>query len=951
MLHKSPALRSKRLFTKNVAYYSTVKARRVIAIRREDQSVWERRAPFSPSNVKSFVRQGVKVIVQPSNRRAYPMQSYINAGAIIQEDISEAAVIFGVKQTPIDLLIPNKTYCFFSHTIKAQDANMPMLDAILGKKIRLIDYEKLMDESGNRVVAFGKYAGVAGMINILHGIGLRLLALGHHTPFMHIGPAHNYRNSSMARQAIRDTGYEIALGMMPKSLGPLTFIFTGSGNVSQGSQEIFQDLPHEYVPPEMLRKVAEHGSPNKIYGCEVRRRHHLERKNGGGYDHQEYEEHPERYISTFAQKIAPYTSVLVNCIYWAVDSPKLLTIPDAKHLLLPSHTPWLPKSVGAPALPHRMLAICDISADPGGSIEFMNECTTIDTPFCLYDADRNKDTKSFKGPGVLVCSIDNMPTQLPRESTDFFGDLLFPYAEDIMNSDATRPLEEHNFTPVVQGAIITSNGKLTPHFEYINELRMANIRSRHKVEGNDQQAPVVILGSGLVAAPVVEYLARDKNIAVTIASQVKEEADALAERYGVSSEYIDARDESALRSLTGRARLVISLLPYEFHGAVARACLSSNAHMVTASYVRPEVQELHKSAKEAGVTLLNEVGLDPGIDHLLALECIHHIQNHGGRIDSFVSYCGGLPAPEFSDNALRYKFSWNPRGVLLNTISAAKYLNKGQIVEVLSGGELMSVARELDFLPGFAFEGFPNRDSTIYSSLYGIEDAHTMFRGTIRYRGKNEHTCLGPFITYFDENKFMPWTLQILNITFMAWSRRSHSRTLGPFGIWLLRQFACELLGLVDSSIFYENLKTRLAERVGMSGAAALESLGFLADEPLEKKGTPLDTMSHYLTERLRLEKDETDFVVLRHELGVTWSDGKRERKEVTMTVRGDPGSHTAMARTVGLPTAIAAKMVLDGEIQDRGVVLPFSPVVYKSLLSRLRAHGIAAREITKPLN
>ncbi|KAL4719272.1 hypothetical protein ACJJTC_006690, partial [Scirpophaga incertulas] len=278
--------------------------------------------------------------------------SYINAGAHVQEDISEASVIFGVKQTPVDLLIPNKTYCFFSHTIKAQEANMPMLDAILAKNIRLIDYEKLMDQEGNRVVAFGKYAGVAGMINIMHGLGLRLLALGHHTPFMHIGPAHNYRNSSMARQAIRDAGYEVALGMMPKSLGPLTFVFTGSGNVSQGSQEIFQELPYEYVPPEMLRKVSEHGSPNKIYGCEVRRRHHLERKNGGGYDNDEYEEHPERYISTFAQKIAPYTSVLVNCIYWAVDSPKLLTIPDAKHLLVPSNTPWLPKSIGAPALPH-----------------------------------------------------------------------------------------------------------------------------------------------------------------------------------------------------------------------------------------------------------------------------------------------------------------------------------------------------------------------------------------------------------------------------------------------------------------------------------------------------------------------------------------------------------------------------------------------------------------------
>ena len=153
--------------------------------------------------MRKLVRAGVKVLVQPSNRRAYPMQAYANAGAIIQEDIGEAPVIVGVKQIPIDYLLPNKTYCFFSHTIKAQEANMPLLDAMLEKvpslpqifkqnylsnylfqNIRLVDYEKMMDENGGRVVAFGKYAGVAGMINILHGLGLRLLALGHHTPFM-----------------------------------------------------------------------------------------------------------------------------------------------------------------------------------------------------------------------------------------------------------------------------------------------------------------------------------------------------------------------------------------------------------------------------------------------------------------------------------------------------------------------------------------------------------------------------------------------------------------------------------------------------------------------------------------------------------------------------------------------------------------------------------------------
>jgi alpha-aminoadipic semialdehyde synthase len=189
----------------------------------------------------------------------------------------------------------------------------------------MIDYEKMVDENGQRVVAFGKYAGVVGMIDIMHGLGLRFLALGHHTPFMHIGPAHNYHSSEMARQAIRGAGYEIALGLMPKSIGPLTFVFTGSGNVSQGAQEVFRELPFEYVHPSQLKKVAEHGgfylvwkpislnlfphffepfqATNKVYGCKVSRSDHLVNKETGKFDAEEYDAHPERYKSAFYHEV------------------------------------------------------------------------------------------------------------------------------------------------------------------------------------------------------------------------------------------------------------------------------------------------------------------------------------------------------------------------------------------------------------------------------------------------------------------------------------------------------------------------------------------------------------------------------------------------------------------------------------------------------------------------
>jgi len=166
------------------SFYSH-RSKHVLGIRREDQSPWERRAPLGPEHVRTLIKKhNVKVLIQPSNRRAFPILSYVQAGAIVQEDLSEASAIIGVKQVPADLLIPNKVYVMFSHTHKAQEDNMALLDACLEKNITLIDYERMVDDQGVRLVAFGKYAGVVGMINILHGLGLRFLALGHHTPFM-----------------------------------------------------------------------------------------------------------------------------------------------------------------------------------------------------------------------------------------------------------------------------------------------------------------------------------------------------------------------------------------------------------------------------------------------------------------------------------------------------------------------------------------------------------------------------------------------------------------------------------------------------------------------------------------------------------------------------------------------------------------------------------------------
>ena len=903
------------------------KGSHVLGIRREDASIWERRAPLAPGHVRKLVRRGVKVLVQPSNRRAYPLQAYVNAGAIIQEDISEADVIIGVKQVPVDSLLPDKTYCFFSHTIKAQEDNMPLLDAILERNIRLIDYEKMVLDN-QRVVAFGKYAGLAGFINILHGLGLRLLALGHHTPFMHIGPAHNYRNSGMAAQAVRDCGYEIALGMMPKSIGPLTFVFTGSGNVSQGAQEMFQELPYEYVEPKDLPQVAHFGTTNKVYASVVRRDDHLARKEDGGFDPDDYEIHPEKYYSSFATNIAPFASVIINGIYWAVNSPRLITIPDAKRLLKSPDTPWIPSSVGSPALPHRLLAICDISADPGGSIEFMSECTTIDTPFCLYDADNHRQIdNSFAGPGVLVCSIDNMPTQIPLEATDAFGNMLFPYMSDIIKSDASKPLEEHSFGPTVSGAIIASNGKITPSFEYIMDLRQKKRRESMQASSSSGQRNVLLLGAGYVAGPLMEYLTRDSSLHVTVASALEGQSSALASKGNATALVLDvSQNGETLDQLISESDLVISILPFAFHPDIARRCIDRKKNLLTASYTSPDMRKLSEAAEAAGVTLLNEVGLDPGIDHLLAMECFDQVHSNGGKITSFVSYCGGLPAPESAENPLKYKFSWNPRAVIANTVGAARWLQNNEVIEVSEGGHLMDSAQDMNFLTGFNLEGIPNRDSTVYKGIYGIDSAHTVLRGTLRYKG------------FCDAMK------GFIQLGLVDSTPHPSLHLGGPDLTW--KQLMCRILGQQDS-ILTTNLRNFVLDRVqSEKRLKVIEDLGLLSDEELiEKRSSPLETLSHHLNKRLSFSAGERDVAIMRHSIGIDWPAGKQEIREINLVVYGDPNGYTAMAKCVGYPLGIAAKMLLEGEIQRKGIVMPMTTEIYHPMLKRLQSEGIYATE------
>lgn len=900
----------------------------ILALRREDINVWERRAPLAPRHIKELTSAGYKVLVQPSNRRAIHEKHYRQAGAIIQEDISEATIIIGVKRPPVEKLIPRKTYAFFSHTIKAQEANMPLLDAIIEKEIRLIDYEKMVDSKGTRVVAFGQWAGVAGMINILHGLGLRFLALGHHTPFMHIGMSHNYRNSAQAVQAIRDCGYEISLGLMPKSIGPVTFVFTGTGNVSKGAQEIFNELPCEFVEPHELRDVFRSGDQNKIYSTVLSRHHHLVRKSDGKYDPVEYQHHPKLYTSRFSTDIAPYTTCLVNGIYWEPDTPRLLTRTDAHSLLGPAKI-LDPAHDGSPDLPHRFLAICDISADTGGSIEFMTECTTIDMPFCMYDAEKQTIHDSLEGNGILMCSIDNLPAQLPIEATEYFGDKLCPYLWEMLPSDATQPFEkESSFTPVIRNAVIASNGALTPKFKYIQKMR--GKRESAQIRTVSPKGRVLLLGAGYVSAPVLEYFTRDTDIEVTVAAIETDQLEKLVANHNHTTPVtLDVqKDRSKFSELVKSHDIVISLLPGNFHPTVMEECIKQKVNMVTASYQSPEMTEMHQSALDAGVTILNEVGLDPGLDHMLAMNRIDEAKEQGSTVESYQSFCGGLPAPECSDNPLGYKFSWSPSGALLNIIRPAIFLMNGEVVDIAAGGAVLDHARPMSFFPGFNLEGIPNRDSIKYGKPFGIESASTLLRGSLRYRGY-ANTVKG----FHKIGLINPDPCPLL------------SPDAPPIS-W--RELMCTLVGIPPSSsvqsleeVVYEKIE-RDEHRMN-----TLNWLGLFKDEPVEKGRSLLESFAKHIEPKLSYAPGERDLVVLRNDVGIRHPSGQLETKHDSLVVYGDVGGFSAMAKTVGFPCAIAAEMVLDGEITTKGVFGPVTKDIYKPILDRIKAEGIVYTSTT----
>lgn len=430
---------------------------------------------------------------------------------------------------------------------------------------------------------------------------------------------------------------------------------------------------------------------------------------------------------------------------------------------------------------------------------------------------------------------------------------------------------------------------------------------------------VLILGAGLVVKPMVEFLL-EHNFTVKIATTTKEKADRMIKGHPNGSSQRWSTDETdTLEKLVNEYDIAVSFLPYRYHALVAKVCIKAKKPLVTTSYVQPEMKALDESAKNAGVIILNEIGLDPGIDHMTAMKVIDDIHDRGGKVEEFYSLCGALPAPEAADNPLKYKFSWSPKGVVLASRNSALYLKKGKrvVIEPLN----LFKDRFSYVFPGVGeLEVYPNRDSISYIDIYKIHEVSTMYRGTFRYKGWCET---------LDAMK----TINMLDDTVNDYSGMDYAG------------FIAERAG-TDTI----DLRKKVALKLGIpEGSVAMESfewLGFFSGEKMNYgKTSPFEITASRMISKMLISDNERDVVIMQHIFLAEYPGGKREVIKSSMLDFGSTATNTAVARTVALPASIAVKMILEKKINLTGVFRPVVPEIYIPVLDELKTMGIEMKE------
>ncbi len=439
------------------------------------------------------------------------------------------------------------------------------------------------------------------------------------------------------------------------------------------------------------------------------------------------------------------------------------------------------------------------------------------------------------------------------------------------------------------------------------------------VEGRGKS--ILVLGAGMVAPPLIEYLLSETSFGVTVAAR---EFHPTVERAAAGSRArLVGHDSTAgaedLRRLVERHDLVVSLLPASLHGEPARLSVELGRPMVTTSYVNNEIGELDERARRAGVLLLKECGFHPGVNHMLAMRAIDRIRARGDRIVAYRSYAGGLPAPESNDNPWGYKFSWSPRGVLAAALEPSTQLEDGRTKEI-PAGQIFAHGHAVEIEPFGALEAYPNRNAVKYRTLYGLESASTVLRCTVRYPGHcaTWHDMIGLGLLADDE----------------------------PAGAGTYAEMMLRLAGRPGREDAREAVAARLGRSPGDEPLSRLAWLGMFEVEPLPADvKTPRDALLSRMIERMSFRDGEQDVVVLHDELETVSPADTSHRETVSLVERGTIGVSSAMSQMVGLPAAAAARLILEGEIALHGVRIPVEHDIYAPILKELARVGVSIVE------
>ncbi|GAA0872495.1 saccharopine dehydrogenase C-terminal domain-containing protein [Gangjinia marincola] len=442
---------------------------------------------------------------------------------------------------------------------------------------------------------------------------------------------------------------------------------------------------------------------------------------------------------------------------------------------------------------------------------------------------------------------------------------------------------------------------------------------------------ILVIGAGKSTGILVSYL-QEKSVehqfTITVGDVRLEQAEQIIGNHEQSNAIsLDILDKNDLTQYVDQATVVISMLPARFHIHVARVCLKLKKHMVTASYVSEEMQALDHMVKESGLVFMNEIGVDPGIDHMSAMQVIDRIRAEGGKMILFESFTGGLVAPQSDNNLWNYKFTWNPRNVVVaGQGGVAKFIQEGKYKYI----PYQRLFRRTEFLnvPDYGtFEAYANRNSLKYRDIYGIQDVLTLYRGTMRRVGFSK-----------------AWNV------FVQLGMTDDSYILEDSSTMSYRDFMNSFLPYHPTDSV--ELKLRHNLKIDQDDVIWLKLKELDLFNATKKIGivdaTPAQALQKILTEKWSLDKDDKDMIVMYHKFGYEL-DGKKHQIDSTMVVQGENQVKTAMAKTVGLPVAMAAVRILTGEISTPGVHLPIKEEIYTPILKELTQYGIEFTETKVP--